>query len=425
MRALRIFARMQGQSEFSRNVIKVIGGTGLAQAITIGISPILSRLYSPDDFGLLYLFSALTAILLVPSTGRYEMAVLIPEREQDAYSLVAGAALLSTSFSLLILVIVWWLNPEISQLLGSPDIGPWLYWLPLAIWLQGLLATLNVWQNRHKRFGRITTNKVVLASSNAGSRTLFGQWQWGTGGLILGTVIAQFTALLHHLWHFWRVDRRQLAMPTRTEIQQQMQRFAHFPRNVVAGGLANVASQQLPAILLNTLFSASMAGLFGFMNRIVRLPVQVVGRSFGEVFKQKAAEEYQQFGHCRAIFFQTLRRLSLLAILPFGILFLIAPDLFAWVFSEEWRIAGEYARIFALPLYLQFIVSPLTSILYLSEQTRWYSAMQFTLLVLVLLAFLLGYTIFADEGALIYLLAAAYGIAYILILIVLLRIVNK
>jgi len=43
--------KLKLKSEFAKNVLTLMTGTTIAQAIPIAISPILTRIYTPEDFG--------------------------------------------------------------------------------------------------------------------------------------------------------------------------------------------------------------------------------------------------------------------------------------------------------------------------------------------------------------------------------------
>jgi len=161
------------------------------------------------------------------------------------------------------------------------------------------------------------------------------------------------------------------------------------------------------------------------MQRIIKLPLATIGKSFDEVFKQKASEELQEKGHCRTIFYRTLKQITAITFIPFFILFLVAPDLFGWVFGEEWVIAGIYAQIFTIPFFLHFIVSSLTSVFYLTEHTSWYTFAHLMQFVLVVLSFIIGKYFQLEPLNLMYVLAFAYGFSYLIMFFLLIKIVNK
>ena len=101
---------LKPKSEFSRNVFTLMTGTTIAQAIPIAISPILTRIYTPEDFGLLALFLAITIIIGSIANGRYELAIMLPEKDEDAINISALGFIISSSMSLILLILVFFFN---------------------------------------------------------------------------------------------------------------------------------------------------------------------------------------------------------------------------------------------------------------------------------------------------------------------------
>src|SRR5690606_7165604 len=133
-----MIGRLKPRSEFSRNVVTLMTGTTVAQAIPVAISPVLTRLYGPEDFGVLALFVALTSIFGAIANGRYELAIMLPESDDDALNVAALGLLIAAALSFLLLCIAVAFNGPISALLGNGDIGPWLYLVPLTVLFMGL-----------------------------------------------------------------------------------------------------------------------------------------------------------------------------------------------------------------------------------------------------------------------------------------------
>ena len=413
------------KSEFTKNVLTVMLGTGGAQALTILFSPILTRIFTPEEFGLFYLFSALSDILVIPATGRYELAILIPKKEKEAANTVWASGILATIFSFLLLVFIYFFNEKIGVWLREPKISPWLYFVPLYILIRGWMVSFHYWHNRHKRFNVITGSKLAESSTNVGTRIGLGVLNFGTGGLIAGVLLGRTATLLSYIYFFIKNDKKDFPLPKKKGIQQQLRRFQNFPISMVPAGLFNSTSTQLPNILLNFFHTATVVGHYGFMNRIVRTPLSVIGRSFEEVFKQKASEELHEYGHCRNIFYKTIKKLLLIVSLPFLIFYFAAPFVFGFVFGAKWQMAGEYAQIFTLPLFINFMVSSLSSIFYLKEKTKIFSWLNFLQLSLVIFAFFLANQYGLDAKRLVYLLAGAYTFSYGLMLFFLVRIVEE
>lgn len=400
-------------------------GTGLAQAITILFSPVLTRIFTPEEFGIFYLFSAIADIVFVPATGKYELATLIPEEDKEATNTMWTAGILATFSSILLLILIYLLKERIGNWVNEPLIIPYLYWLPVFVFIRGWMLSFHYWHNRQKRFKIITGSKILEVSTNVFSRIGLGLMNFGTTGLIVGVLLGRVTTLSNYFYFWKKKDASFFPNFSTSSFFKQLKRFKNFPINMVPAGLFNISSIQLPNILIKLFYTATTLGHYGFMNRIIRTPMGIIGKSFDEVFKQKASEELRIVGNCKNIFYKTLKKLLILSILPFTLFYFIAPPLFDFVFGSEWRIAGEYARIFTIPLFINFSVSSLSSIFYLKEKTRLFSRLNLLQLTLVIFAFFICHYYKLEAIQLIRLLAIAYGISYSLMLIFLVKIVEE
>ncbi|MEA1879149.1 MAG: oligosaccharide flippase family protein, partial [Campylobacterota bacterium] len=150
--------KLKPKSEFSRNVLTLMTGTTIAQAIPIAISPILTRIYTPEDFGVFALYMAIASIIAVVATGRYEMAIMLPKEEDDVKSIVKLIMILLSAVTFITFCIVFFFNQTITNLFQNPEISNWLYFLPMSIFLVGLYQVYNYLLIREKNFKRLSTN---------------------------------------------------------------------------------------------------------------------------------------------------------------------------------------------------------------------------------------------------------------------------
>ena len=152
----------------------------------------------------------------------------------------------------------------------------------------------------------------------------------------------------------------------------------------------NGAAQQAPNVLLNIFFGPMVAGSFSLTHRVLSMPLVLLSQSIAGVFRERASFQYNSRGECRDIFSKTFKSLLLLSLIPFPVLFLVAPWLFSVVFGDQWRTAGEYARLLA-PLFLvRFVSSPLNYVFYLREKQHYDLAGVTALLVASVLAMVFG-----------------------------------
>ena len=401
-----------GKSDYGRNVITLTSGTMISQLIPIVVSPILTRIYSPKDFGIFALYMSITTIILVIASGKYELAIFLPKQDEDAINITILSIILVIIVSLIVCVIILLMNNYISGMLKNPDISIWLYFIPLNIFLGGVFLSINYWSNRKKYYKRLALSRIIQSSTTAAFSVGIGFAIFGPMGLIVGFITGQMAATGFLGWSVWKESRETRRYISREKIITQLKRYIKFPSYLTFSGLLETASSQLPIILLSTFFGSSVAGFISLSQRVIRLPSRLVATSVGDVFRQRASYDFANSTSCRKIFIKTFKRLLFISIFPFVILIIFSPNLFEFVFGRGWRCSGEYTQIMAMMFFLQFIVSPLSSMFIIAEKQRYDLIMQLLLFFFSITALYQGYYIFDNPKAAILLFTIVYTIKY-------------
>ena len=402
---------LKPKSEFSRNVLTLMTGTTIAQALPIAAAPILTRIFTPEDFGLFAFYFAIVSILAVLATARYELAIVLPKRRDDAYQIVIMSWVISTVVSLLTLFIIWLFESQIVGLFNNPAIANWLYWIPLSVFLTGIYNSLYYWFNRERGYRDMANSRIVQSSTMVLSQISFGFLTKLTAlGLMLGHVIGQILAILYMGQKFIK-DTRNSHKPKKLKQFVLAKRYINFPKFLLVAHTMNITSMQLPNIFFNILFTTTVAGFYMLIQRVIGAPIVIVGGAIGDVFRQQASKTYSEHGECINEYKNTFKKLLIISVLPFGVFVFIAPDLFAIVFGENWREAGFYAQILTPMFILQFITSPLSVMFLIAEKQKLDLFWQSGLLVTTGTAFLVGYA-FKDVVITITLFSAAYTLMY-------------
>jgi len=380
------------KSEFTKNVLTLITGTAIAQAIPLAITPILTRIYTPNDFGLFALFIAIVTILSVIATGRYEFAILLPKQDHDAKTILAISCIITSLVSLFLFILVFIFNDLFTNFLGNPEISFWLYFIPFAIFLNGIYQSLIYWSNRKKQYRRLANTRIlqsgIIASTNLG----VGMSGFSNMGLIFGQIIGQIVATTYLIKKIVKEDNKIFTNIKKLHLFVLLRRYSKFPKVDIPASLFNVSSHQIIHLFFNTIFNATTAGYFYLTQRILGIPVSILSSAILTVFQEQAAKDFKEFGHAKEIFLSTFKKLFILILIPSVAFYIYAIDLFIFVFGEEWKIAGVYAQILTPMLFLQFIVGPLSIMLYIGEKQEVNLYMQAILLTLVIISFSLGVT---------------------------------
>lgn len=399
-------------SEFNKNVLTLMTGTTLAQAIPIAISPILTRIYTPEDFGMFALFMSIASIVAIIATGRYELAIMLPKKDEDSINIVVLSILIAFFVSFITFLIVLIFNAQLTDLLKNKEISNWLYFIPLSILLTGVYQSFNYWSNRKKKYKRLASNRIIKSSTIMVSNLGFGLGGFGASGLIVGQLAGQGVALTILAKMSLSDNKKIFEKISKSKIINLAKRYINFPKFLIVAHGMNTISLQLPIILLSRFFDSAVVGFFMLSQRVIRLPMSVIAVAIKDVFRQKASYDYANKGVCEQIFIKTFKRLIIISFVPFLIFFFTAPSLFSFIFGHNWRIAGEYAQILTPMFFLGFVVSPLSSVDSITGNQKFDLKWQSSLFVLTLCSLIIG-SLYNVKIALI-LYSIAYSIMYII-----------
>lgn len=329
-------------------------GTTIAQAIPIAITPILTRMYSPEDFGVLALFVAITAIMGSVANGRYELAIMLPAEDDDAINIAAMGLLIATVLSIFLFFPAIFLNDYITAKLDNQFIGFWLYFVPPVVWLLGLYNILNYLNNRKKSYKDMAKATVYKSVAQAAVQLGSGTVKATAGGLISGQIASNLVANTRLAFNAKRQYR--LGKISWPEMKRLAKRYIDFPKYSMWAALSNTLSYQLLNMLITLFYSVATLGFYSLAQRILGMPSSLIGDSIGRVYFQQATLEKSKTGKAVKIFKSTTKKLMALSCLFFIPLYFILPSVFAIAFGEQWRIAGEYSQII-LPIFIFRFVS--------------------------------------------------------------------
>ncbi len=349
--------RLHLKGSFVGHVLTLMTGTALAQGITMATIPILTRFYIPENFGILSMFVGFASIITVWAALRYELAIVIPEKEEDAVALVKLSFSIAIIMSFLSLIAIITVGHGIVSFFSLSYIDPWLKYLPLSILSAGFYNILYYWCNRNKRFDKISISKVFQTIVTVLSQLVaYILLKAGVGGLIVGYVIGQMTGvglLLTQLKgiHF----KNPMFSIFRTKVATT---YSDFPKFSGLGAFFDTAAAQIPLIVIPILFSPHIGGLYAFADRLLRAPSGLVGASVSQVFYQRLAQSKKDRSERKRLIFSTWKYMFLLGIGPMLVAFLFGPSIFAFFLGAHWREAGQYAQILSIGFMAHFVAYP-------------------------------------------------------------------
>jgi len=349
-------------------VFTLLTGTTIAQALPVAIAPILTRIYTPDDFGIFALYMAAASIISVVATGRYELAIMLPEKDNDAINIVVLSMTVAVAVSMLTLAIVFLFNQPITHFFGNPEIGKWLYFIPLTVLLTGAYQSLNYWSNRKKLYRHIAISSVAQSGASATANIGMGIGGMATGGLVMSRLVGQGTAIAVLGRMIWREDKAHLKNINRLSCFALSKKYYKFPIYSTVGAFLDIAASQMPIFILSKFFHVAEVGFFGFTFKVLNLPLALIAKAISQVLFQKISQSKTNDTYALVIkMFINLVVMALPLVLFF---FFFGEIVFTLVFGEKWRIAGIYAHILVFAVAFRFIVSPLSVVMMLDQHIK-------------------------------------------------------
>lgn len=380
---------------FMRSSLSLISGTITSQVIVFLCSPLLSRIFSPSDFGNLANFNAWVSILALLSTLRYEHAVIVTKGRLSrnrvlalATSLIIASVALDTAAAALIYAF-----PASAGYLR--ELRGIVLFIPLGVLVGSIASLLNLLNARVGNFNSLAVLGVVQVAGTVVLQLALGL-RHVRHALVLGALGGSALSCVAFVALFMRSNRIRHVHREMTpdQLRRTATKHVNFPRYTLAADAINVVLQQFVPVFLLAMFDPVVAGLYAFSVRAVRVPMFVISAAVSTVLRKHAGDELQRHGSVQRLFRTTVISLSLLALVPVAILLFFGRPLFAFVFGQQWSAAGSVVQILSPGIMLEFVAAPLTVFFLITNSQRYTFRTQLAGLVLLLAALLVGRTVF-------------------------------
>lgn len=348
-----------------RDVVQLISGTVVGRLILLAAMPVVTRLYGPDDFALLAVFMAFTSTVAVIACLRLELAIPLAPDDDDAANLLAAAVVFSLATSAVVLLLAIVLPSSAYTSIGHPEMAAYAPLVALGVLTISTYMAFQYWATRARRFRSISRTRIGQSSFGVVTMLSLGWWAAGPLGLLLGNVISTGAGGVSLAAHALRHDRATFRAVSRRRVAEVLRTYHRFPVYSMPEAIANVASVQLP-ILLIAASTGDDAGQLYLAMQIMAAPMALLGASVAQVYASRAREELDA-GRLSPFTRRMMRRLLLIGITPIVLVAVLAPLVSPLVFGEAWHRAGVIIALIAPWTLLQFLVSPVAISLHVTN----------------------------------------------------------
>ena len=376
-------------SKFVSNTLKLLSATILGQILGILVMPLLSRLYTPADFGIYQLFFSVVALTASFSCFSYSSAINLPEKHGDAANIVMLSVFFVLITAVVTTVFLRVCSVYIDQVLNTPDLSSYILLLPLAIIFNSVAYVLGFWLSRREKFGIIAKGNLFSSVTGKTVSVGLGILSPSPLGLITGTIVNDATIVLIFLRRIM-ADLHFFKEVSYDRIKQLAIRYKKFPQYELPAKLAGAAAIQCIPFMLAFFFSPVIVGFYAMSVLIINLPLKLVGNSFSSVFYQKICAEKNLTGNLKNIVQSVHTRLISIGMFGCLVVMIIGPELFSFVFGDAWLTAGRYAQILMPGFFVMFISVPLLSIINVTEKQEIFLWFNICVLISTLVVSIIG-----------------------------------
>lgn len=402
----------------------IAGSSALAQVINALLSPVITRIYTPEEYGLLAVYSSVLGIFIFIASLRYDWAIPIAKDDEEAINIFALAFLILILITFLFALVLFFIGDQFLNLLDANEINNYKYLLPIGLFFAGFYEIIKQWNFRFRNYKEISKTRINQSVAQNISKIGLGLLNFGGLGLIIGGVLGQsvgITTLSKPL-----IKRKSLLLEIKsTKVLWVAKRYKKFAYFATPSQFLTSFVIQMPVLFLGYLYGVDIVGFYGLSNSIINIPTNLIGSSVSNVFYSESAslgndnpEKIKQLS------FKLFKKLLLIGVIPFLTLLILGPWLFSFIFGDSWYQAGVFASTLSIMSYSNLVFSPVSRIYEIFEKqdiSLYLSILSFALLLFV---FIISYFLKLNPTITILIYSVTKSFVYLITYLVAQKILN-
>ncbi|CAD2074893.1 hypothetical protein JEOAER750_01043 [Jeotgalicoccus aerolatus] len=371
----------------------IFTGTAFAQLLNILFSPIITRIYTPEEFGIVAIFTVFIGLFSI-ATLKYEMAIPIAKSDNQALILFISSVLISIFFNLLLLLNIFLFRTQINNIFGFENFEYIVLLIPLGALLISLFNISREWAIRKNLYKEISKASVIQSASGNIAKVIFGLLGFSVMGLAVARIVTGSLGFLSLAKGEFSRLKNILRDTKLKDIFNVLYRFKDFAFYMAPNSLIVVFATQFPLLTISVLFEPETVGYYSLAHTIIMLPIAIIGDSIADVFYSESAKSIKNkplsiIALCKRV----VLKMALISFIPAIILILLGPRLFVFIFGNDWYYAGVFSQLLSIVLIAKMTFHPVNKIFELIEKQKYKFYINLIQILLLCVLFVISYSL--------------------------------
>lgn len=411
----RLFQKLT-DNEFVKSVVILVSGSSISQIIVVLITPVLTRLYTPEDFGVLSVYMSIVLTVTIISSLHYEVAIPLPKKEKDAIHLLILSLGLLVFTTIIITFILQGIEGALLKNFQTKGLQEILYFIPLSLLGFGIFRLFEMWMIRQEDYMQITVGKVRMNLSQVFSQSGLGWFIPSASSLMAGEVLGRLIGGGGMAYVSWKDIKDKLAFLSFKTLVNTAHRYIRFPLIASWSSLLSGLSQHLPTLFIASQLGVREAGWYFLAYKILALPDALLGYSVRQVYIGKSAKMLNNtLKEFTNLFWNTIKKLGMISLFIYVSVDLIAPFIFPIVFGSAWGEASLFLQCLSIFFLFQLIIGPISATFIILEEQYLFALSEILKFIILIIGMAAAYLFLENSLSIVLLLSIAQGLGSIII----------
>lgn len=419
---MKTWLQKQMKHRFIRALSVLIAGSAVSSIILLCITPILTRLYTPEDFGVLSIFTSILYVLMIIVSLRYEAALVLPKEKKAALALlfIANASTFIVSGIVILLLVM----TPFTTWIGIGETHSFFWILGLSLLFVGIFQSMNNWALRYEQYDIINRAKISMNTGQGFGQLVFGFLNMGVIGLLLGEMLGRLTGMVQYIRYY----KKDLQQANRTSLQRAKELLIRYKKFPLISSISNViysVAVNLPALFLAAYFDVATAGFYYLAQKILTVPENLVGFSATQVYLSQAAKMMQKGQNLKKHCLDTVKHLFIIAFIIIASIDILAPIGFTFFFGHGWDTTVTFIQILSLMYFTKMVLQPINGVFQVCEAFYMQITAESIRLVFIVLALIFASTHKMTPNEALWIISIMTTLGYIVCAIFAWQVMNK